>query len=88
MIKDVRLVICDIDGTLVKNNRELTQRTKDVIQRLRKHGILFGIASGRPLDELDKKATIQQTRLPANVICLNNSTEDIWEDVPTIALEN
>lgn len=40
------------------------------------------------LYELDKKATIQQTRLPANVICLNNSTEDIWEDVPTIALEN
>lgn len=38
--------------------------------------------------KLYQTATLQQTRLPANVICLNSSTEDIWEEVPTIALEN
>ena len=80
MITDVRLVICDIDGTLVKNNRELTLRTKNVIQRLRKHGILFGIASGRPLDELDKKAGLWGFDEPFDVLIGMNGSE-LWDEV-------
>lgn len=51
MIEDVKLVVCDIDGTLVQTNRVLTNRTKDVIKRLHKHGIYFGIASGRSIEQ-------------------------------------
>lgn len=46
-MKDLRLVICDIDGTLITSRKELTPKTKEVIERLHAHGVLFGIASGR-----------------------------------------
>lgn len=49
--KDLKLVVCDIDGTLVTNQRELTTKTKEVINRLLGLGIYFGIASGRSIDQ-------------------------------------
>ena len=51
MINDVRLVLCDIDGTLVTTERELTPKTKEVIDRLHANGIYFGLASGRSVDQ-------------------------------------
>lgn len=49
---NVKIVICDIDNTLVVKHQVLTPRAKKAIEILRDHGVLFGIASGRPLDEL------------------------------------
>lgn len=43
----IRLVIADVDGTLVNNHRELSSYTKSVIERLHEQGILLGVASGR-----------------------------------------
>lgn len=43
----IRLVIADVDGTLVNDHRELSSYTKSVIERLHEQGILFGVASGR-----------------------------------------
>jgi HAD-superfamily hydrolase, subfamily IIB len=51
MIDNVRLVLCDIDGTLVTTGRELTPKTKEVIDRLHANGIYFGLASGRSIDQ-------------------------------------
>lgn len=48
----VKVVVCDIDNTLVVKHHTLTPRAKKAIQILQKHNVLFGIASGRPLDEL------------------------------------
>ena len=56
MIENVRLVICDIDFTLVNNARNLTPRTKAVLEQLHAEGYLVGIGSGRPLDEISKYA--------------------------------
>lgn len=50
-MEEFRLVICDIDGTLVPDDRQLTPYTRDVIRRLHHHGIYFGIASGRSIDQ-------------------------------------
>ena len=47
-----KLVICDIDATLVNEKKELTPRTKEALIKLHEKGIYFGIASGRPADEL------------------------------------
>lgn len=52
MIVGVRVVVCDIDGTLVAKHKNLSVRAKKAIEIMREHGILFGIASGRPFDEL------------------------------------
>lgn len=44
----VRLVIADVDGTLVTREKVLTERACDVVRRMRVAGIEFAITSGRP----------------------------------------
>lgn len=48
---DIRLILCDIDGTLVTTDRRLTPATKAAIEKLHRHGMYFGIASGRSIDQ-------------------------------------
>ncbi len=43
-----RLVIADVDGTLVTHDKVLTPRAVAAVNKLRDAGILFGITSGRP----------------------------------------
>ena len=44
----VRLVIADVDGTLVTREKVLTERARDVVRQMRVAGIEFAITSGRP----------------------------------------
>lgn len=44
----IRLVLSDVDGTLVTSAKELTDETLRAVQRLGNEGILFAITSGRP----------------------------------------
>lgn len=47
-----KLIICDIDSTLVVKHQTLTPKAKACIDYLRSHGVYFGIASGRPLYQI------------------------------------
>jgi Cof subfamily protein (haloacid dehalogenase superfamily) len=44
----IRMVIADVDGTLVTQEKILTKRAADAVLRLHEAGILFTITSGRP----------------------------------------
>lgn len=44
----VRLVIADVDGTLVTKDKVLTPRAIAAVKKLHEAGILFAITSGRP----------------------------------------
>lgn len=44
----IRLVLADIDGTLLTKDKVLTQRTCRAVHALRAAGIMFAITSGRP----------------------------------------
>ena len=44
----VRLVIADVDGTLVTQDKVLTPRAIAAVEKLHHAGTLFGITSGRP----------------------------------------
>lgn len=44
----VKLLIADVDGTLVTRNKALTARTCEAVARLRERGVRFTITSGRP----------------------------------------
>ena len=44
----IRLVIADVDGTLVTHDKVLTTRAIDSVSRLREANVLFAITSGRP----------------------------------------
>jgi hypothetical protein len=41
-------VLSDVDGTLVTEDKVLTERARAAVGRLREHGIRFAITSGRP----------------------------------------
>ncbi|RFD18483.1 Cof-type HAD-IIB family hydrolase, partial [Komagataeibacter melaceti] len=44
----IKLVLADVDGTLVTKDKILTPRAIRAVERLRERGILFTITSGRP----------------------------------------
>jgi Cof subfamily protein (haloacid dehalogenase superfamily) len=46
--KPIRLVIADVDGTLVTHDKILTQRAIQAVFKMREAGIQFAITSGRP----------------------------------------
>jgi Cof subfamily protein (haloacid dehalogenase superfamily) len=44
----IRLLLADVDGTLVTPDKQLTPRTIDVVHALHAAGVLFAVTSGRP----------------------------------------
>ncbi|HUN89427.1 MAG TPA: Cof-type HAD-IIB family hydrolase [Terriglobales bacterium] len=44
----IRLVIADVDGTLVTNDKVITKRAEEAVKALQDAGIAFAITSGRP----------------------------------------
>lgn len=46
--RPVRMVIADVDGTLVTQEKVLTERAASAVSHLRQAGIEFSITSGRP----------------------------------------
>lgn len=44
----IRLLLADVDGTLVTNDKTLTPRAIDAVRKLGEAGVLFAITSGRP----------------------------------------
>jgi Cof subfamily protein (haloacid dehalogenase superfamily) len=46
--RKISLVLADVDGTLVNEEKVLTKRAQDAVGKLRDAGIRFAITSGRP----------------------------------------
>ena len=44
----IRLVLADVDGTLVTEDKVLTQKARQAVVQLGEAGILFAVTSGRP----------------------------------------
>jgi Cof subfamily protein (haloacid dehalogenase superfamily) len=44
-----KLLAVDVDGTLLNNNREITEKTKRAIHQVIDRGVIFTISSGRPV---------------------------------------
>jgi Cof subfamily protein (haloacid dehalogenase superfamily) len=47
-VKPIKLLLADVDGTLVTHSKILTERTREAITRMRAAGTEFAITSGRP----------------------------------------
>lgn len=43
---DIKLVAIDLDGTLLDNDRKISQRAKEAIQRVRAQGVEVTLATG------------------------------------------
>jgi Cof subfamily protein (haloacid dehalogenase superfamily) len=48
MDSNIKLLLADVDGTLVTPDKALTDRAIDAVRRLGEEGILFAVTSGRP----------------------------------------
>lgn len=46
--RKISLVLADVDGTLVTEEKILTERARDAVKAMHRAGILFAITSGRP----------------------------------------
>jgi hypothetical protein len=51
--RSIRLLLADVDGTLVTQDKVLTTEAVEAVNRLRDAGILFAITSGRPPRGMD-----------------------------------
>lgn len=52
---DIRLILSDMDGTLLDQESKLPQEFDSVFHQLKQQGLVFGIASGRPWASLKEK---------------------------------
>lgn len=50
MIGKLSVIAADIDGTLCLKGGNLMPKTREMLQKLHSEGVLFGVATGRPMD--------------------------------------
>lgn len=56
MYENIKVIVADIDNTLKPTKLDIPQkRVIDTIEKLRSKGYLFGLASGRPYDDVEDK---------------------------------
>jgi Cof subfamily protein (haloacid dehalogenase superfamily) len=45
---DFKLLVLDVDGTLLNNNREMSERTIKTLKKVQQNGVRIALATGRP----------------------------------------
>lgn len=78
-MNDIELIICDIDGTLVDDERRLSELARDTIEKIHAKGIKFGIASGRAVSELRHFAQVWNLSFPFDIVIGMNGAE-LWDE--------
>lgn len=53
-LENIKIILCDIDGTLLNSEKKVTPKTIEAIKKVREKGILFGLATGRTLAGVKK----------------------------------
>ena len=51
---EIKMVVTDLDGTLLRDDKSVSAYTQDVIRKLRDRGVLFVIATARPIRAVKK----------------------------------
>lgn len=46
---DIKMIVTDLDGTLLKDDKSISTYTENIIKQLRSRGILFIVATARPI---------------------------------------
>jgi Cof subfamily protein (haloacid dehalogenase superfamily) len=83
--KPVRLVIADVDGTLVTHDKILTQRAIQAVFKTREAGIQFAITSGRPPKGM--AMLIEPLKLDEPIAAFNGGVV-IQPDLKTVLAQN
>ena len=75
---NIRLVMCDLDGTLLTEDKKITLVSRATIARLKQKGIAFGIATGRPTASVLRTLMKEQILPYVDVVVTNNGVT--WLD--------
>lgn len=67
-----KLIVSDLDGTLVDGNKKVSEYTKKVVKRLKEMGIEFIIATGRSYE--GAKHIYDLLELDGEIVCNNGTT--------------
>lgn len=67
----IRLVVSDLDGTLLSAEHRLTKRVLEAVNRFREQGGLFTLATGRP--HLTARHIVEELKLDIPYIACNGS---------------
>lgn len=72
-MKDIKMIVMDLDGTLLTRNQDILPYTKDVLMKYQEKGISLVLASGRDIDSIQKigKKLNMSDYLQNTYICLN-----------------
>lgn len=73
-----KLIAADMDGTLLNNKSELTEKTIETVKKLIKKGGIFTISTGRPVQGL--KTVIEKLELRGPMITYNGAMLIMAED--------
>jgi Cof subfamily protein (haloacid dehalogenase superfamily)/HAD superfamily hydrolase (TIGR01509 family) len=80
----IKLLIADVDGTLVTRDKVITPRTMEAVERLRAAGVGFTITSGRPPRGL--RPVVEMLKLTAPVAAFNGGVF-VKADLTTVLAE-
>jgi Cof subfamily protein (haloacid dehalogenase superfamily) len=78
-LKKIKLVVFDLDGTLLDNEGVISSRTVSLIKKLQVKGILFTIASGRihsALADYAKSLNVNIPIISLDGCCISNPVTD------------
>ena len=64
LLKNIKLVILDLDGTLLNNNGEIPQNIIEIISELQKKGVMFSIATGRLFSSVKQFSDLLGINIP------------------------
>lgn len=67
-----KLIAVDLDRTLLTNQKEITNRTIEVIKRLKKDGIYFVFATGRPTQGINRYIDLLKVEGMNDYACVYN----------------
>jgi len=56
-MKNIKLVMVDLDGTLLNEEKKIGPLTLEAIRKIKENNIRFGIATGRPLESVQYRMT-------------------------------
>lgn len=71
MSKEIKVIITDLDGTLLNTNHKISDYTKEIFQELHKQNYLLIVATGR--HHLDAMPIIESLELPIYLVTSNGA---------------
>lgn len=82
MRSNIKLLLADVDGTLVTPDKKLTDRAVEAVRKLGEAGILFAVTSGRP--PLGMSMLVEPLKLTTPIAAFNGGSMVSPQDMSVI----